>query len=142
MKICKLKKSYLESYIEEFKEILRDIPYEYWEEEHFLKELNDKWNYSLVAQDSQSVIGYIIASNKIDSIHIHKFMVGMNWRSQGVGLELLQNFENLCLSKSKSLITLKVYITNEKGIKFYLRNGFRVDENCESDLLLMMYKKL
>ncbi len=137
MEICRLKKVFLESNLGEFRKILKDIPYEYWGEEHFLMELNEKWKYSLVAQKDQKVMGYIIASNKIESIHIHKFMVSISSRSQGMGLELLKKFEEICLKYGNFLITLKVYKKNGRAINFYLKNGFKLENNCNNELLMM-----
>lgn len=136
MQVNKLNKAYIEDKIDEFIGILSGIPNEYWQSEHFLYELKDKWKYSIVLEDQGKIIGYIIASNKIHSIHIHKFMVERNYRSKGIGLLLLEQFENNCQQNNVEVITLKVDRNNERAIKFYLKNRFEIN-NDNAELFTM-----
>ena len=141
MKIRKLKKAELEVRVNDFVNILKNELNEYWGKEHFLKDLEGKWKYSLYIEDKQKIIGYIIASKKDDNIHIHKFMIHNEYRSHGVGYKLLEAFENLCARNKEYLIELKVYNKNRLAIKFYLKNGFKEEENSEGGLLTM-YKEI
>lgn len=137
MKIRKLNKVYLEEKIEAFIDLIKDVPNEYWEGKHFLIELNDKWKYSLVVENESEILGYIIASNKIKSIHIHKFMVKHTHRSLGIGRLLLNEYEANCLLNGHNLITLKVYKKNERAICFYLDKGFNIENDSDNDLYTM-----
>ena len=141
MKIKKLNRTELNDRLDEFIQILRGNSNEYWGKEHFLKDFDEKWKYSLYVEDKQKVVGYIIASKKKENIHIHKFMIHNKYRSQGIGYELLKTFEDLCARSQESLIKLKVYNKNKLAIKFYLKNGFKGEENLKGDLLTM-YKKI
>jgi ribosomal protein S18 acetylase RimI-like enzyme len=111
------------------REFLRNnlnIPHEYWGEDHFLMELPGKWDYSIAAIDHGKIIGYLIASDKTEKIHIHKFMVGPQFQSQGIGKALLKEIINISLNNNKLSITLKVYTDNQRAIKFYLEKGFNI----------------
>jgi len=135
--IQNLTKNFLDDRMDEFLDILKDIPLEYWTKENFLTELNGKWKYSTVAlNEEKNVIGYIIASEKESSIHIHKFMIANGYRNLGFGKLLLENFEKRCKDYNKNYITLKVYLSNIKAISFYKRyNFFGISRT--PDLLLM-----
>ncbi len=140
MIIKKLSRIELVNHIDEFVQILSKEPNEYWDKEHFLKELSKKWNFSLFVENNHKVVGYIIASKKPKCIHIHKFMVHYDSRSKGIGFLLLRKFEELCLIKGEYLIKLKVYDKNRPAIKFYLRNGFNIEKDCDNKLILMCKK--
>ena len=141
MKIKKLNRIVLESRLDEFIKILENELDEYWNQENFLKELNEKWNFSLFIENDNKIVGYIIASKKSRNIHIHKFMVHRDLRSKGIGYKLLKEIENLCLKNGESLISLKVYKKNTLALKFYLRSGFKIEE-YSNDKLISMYKYL
>ncbi len=136
-----LEKEILKKRIIEFISIIKDVPKEYWEEEHFLYDLNEKWKYSLFTEEKNKIKGFVIASKKPQSIHIHKFMVQNSERSKGIGLMLLNDFELKCLSNNDNLITLKVYKDNGRAVVFYLKNGFEII-NCKKDLLLLQKRLL
>jgi ribosomal-protein-alanine N-acetyltransferase len=125
-------------------ELLAEFPKEYWQEEHFLKELPGKWELSVFASLPQRPCGYIIASRKDQHAHIHKFIVAPAFRSQGVGSAML----DLCLSKASSLdlnaITLWVYAENKHAIRFYHRQGFGMvaERILDNDRLYLMIREL
>jgi len=130
-----LTKEILEKHIDQFINIAADIPLESWNKENYLFQLPGKWDYSLVFFDNsgEKILGFIIASDKSSSIHIHKFAVHPDFRSQKLGLKLLKEFEKHVKQKSACrIISLYVDAENEKAINFYSRNGFEFVERVES----------
>src|SRR5574344_537360 len=71
-----------------------DLDNDYWIESHYLKDLPLKFDISLAAFINNKIVGFIIASKK-DVIHIHRFVVGKEYRNMGIGALLQQEFENI-----------------------------------------------
>ncbi len=139
MKINILSKEFAKSNISDLIRISKEIPFEYWEKEHFLFDLSKKWDYSLVAVNeiTQKVLGFIICSQKEEfSIHIHKFAVEKESQSKKIGYILLEKLEKECYSTQIRKITLKVHVSNIRAINFYLKNGF-VQKETKEDLLIL-----
>lgn len=126
MNIFPINTSYLHENISKFLCILKQNPDEYWGESHFLVELPDKWKYSLAVEDDNDLIGYIIASKKESSVHIHKFMISNNFQRRGIGTKLLQHFESLINNDSNFRISLFTSRFNGKAADFYKKNNFQV----------------
>ena len=139
-KIKVLSREFLKQHIKEFISIAADIPLEAWKEENYLYELEGKWKYSvIVVNEKQSVIGFIIASDKIETIHIHKFAVHPQYRSKGIGLLLLNYFEkNIKTNSKRKLISLYVDSENKGAIRFYEKSGFQFAGEVNS---MNYYKK-
>ena len=126
----------MEKNVDEFVSIIKNVPNEYWSNDHFLKDLNGKWEYSIGINNADILVAFIIASIKENSIHIHKFMVREGFRSQGFGKILLDHFISITSNNFKS-ITLKVYKENQKAIEFYRVNDFTINVEYE-DLVGMI----
>ncbi|MCD4795124.1 MAG: GNAT family N-acetyltransferase [Bacteroidales bacterium] len=139
MKIIAISKQFLEKNINDFIDILKDIPHEYWEKENFLAELPLKWNFSYVLLNKDLIDGYIIASKKETKIHIHKFMIKKKLRNLGFGKSLLSHFIEET-TQTFDGISLKVYKDNYKAINFYFKNNFYIAN--QSDELFYMIRKL
>lgn len=130
-------KQFLSDRINQFIAILRDVKHEYWKAHHFLQDLPGKWELSICCVIDNQIVGYIIASYKPNSVHVHKFMVNEKHRSREIGKKLLIKFfskvEKISTIKK---ITLKVYQDNPRGVKFYKNKGFKIV--CESSGLYNM----
>lgn len=144
--IDNLSRQVLESRVGEFVEILSGEPDEYWKEEHFRSELPEKFDLSVVAFSNNLVVGYIIASNKGGSAHIHKFMVQKNFRSKSVGLKMLSFFEKILYQRGYSSVELTVKEKNERAIRFYQSNSFTTvgkrTDSYDCSVLIIMSKNI
>jgi len=144
--IKRLSRYFLAKNLHCFIDILRDIPNEYWGEEHFLKDLPGKYTYSCYASIDNQLVGYIISTERNnDAIHINKFMVHYEYRGKEIGTKLFSFFEEAAINDKKRNITLKVYKSNEAAVRFYERIGFTkeyesLDNN--SNILILMKKIL
>lgn len=141
MEIRVLDKITVEKYTNSFLEIIHQKPDEFWQVEHLLSDLPDKWKYSIAAFDHEKLVGFIIASNKNSSVHIHKFFVDQNHRNSGIGVRLLLFFERLLKHNFYKVISLKVDANNKAAINFYEKNGFKINlliENNNKGLLSMI----
>jgi ribosomal protein S18 acetylase RimI-like enzyme len=144
--IQKLTKPVLSENIDQFIDILKEIPGEYWEADHFLKDLPGKFQLSCCGfTEGFKLSGYIIASlPDSSSVHIHKFMIASKFRGRLYGQNLLYFFEGLVKEINLHNITLKVRADNNDAIRFYKRAGFEIESECidskSSELLLIMRK--
>lgn len=120
-----LDREFLRGRVQEFIDMIqRNMKDEYWSENNFLTDLPGKWNYSLVVTDENDIIqGFAIASEKTQSIHIHKFVVDAPFQQAGLGQSML----NRILEQAAKPITLKVRTDNSQAISFYKKNGFVID---------------
>lgn len=127
IEIRQLSRKFLEDNINFFRDMLKDIPNEYWNEKNFLADLPRKWDFSIYVRNlDEKIIGYIIASEKGDTIHIHKFIVDKDFRNQNIGKNLLNYLINLSKKSNKNYITLKVHKENLRAFLFYKRENFKV----------------
>jgi len=124
---------YLEDNYEKFIAILKSQKNEYWARENFLKELPNKFRFSLHATINESLVGYIIASSKNNTAYIHKFMVDRDHRGNKIGHHLLAKFYEITKQLNFNNIELTVERDNLQAIKFYQKNGFIISgSRCDS----------
>lgn len=128
-KIKKLKKRYLKNNIEQFKDILYQVSYQYWTEEHFLRDLPGKWDYSYIAvlKNKNVLIGFCICSIKEgNTLHIHKFFVDRDYRGHKIGQNLLKRVISTCVSNKIKKISVNVYNNSIEAIHIYKKLGFSI----------------
>ena len=96
---------------------------ETWEKENFLSELPSKFDLSLWAQDSGRLIGFLIASKRENTCHIHRIAVDPSMTGEGIGSKMIAELEKICLKKKIFKIDADTF---KKGAirNFYLKNGF------------------
>ncbi len=93
-----------------------------WRDREFMVEQNEKWRHSFCAVGAMPV-GYAIISRRGPKwLHLHQFMVGAEWRGQGVGGAMMQEVKSRCLTVDASL-TLKVSVAGKPAQRFYERHG-------------------
>lgn len=140
-----LSKRYLQKNIDLFTDILRELPNEQWEEEHFLLELFNKFKLSLIAVIDKKLVGYIIASQKNNCAYIHMFIVKKEYQGKKIGIKLQEFFEKRCAVYFLPKIILTVHDSNRKAFSFYKRNGYKIGgykKDKTGEKLIIMRKTL
>lgn len=103
---------------------------------------NEEFKNIEVYIDNDSIIGFIDYSIIYDRAEINYIYVLDDYQRQGIATKLLLAMESNL--KNVANITLEVNETNEKAIKFYEKNGFKVVSKREKyykdghDAYLMM----
>ena len=102
------------------------------EQQFFLETLDNDNVVSFVAEDNDRVVGYILGDFKdlpylINSkiAHVSNFGVSKNYRSQGIGKQLMDAFFNVCKERKIDEIRLGVYNINTVAYRFYENYGFK-----------------
>lgn len=139
IQIIPISKEYLKDNLNSFISILKDIPNEYWNKDNFLLDLPCKWEYSFVALDNNKILGFLIASCKVNNIHIHKLMIDSKCRGNGIGSFLINHLEEKAKNQF-DMMTLKVYKDNVNAIKFYYNHNYKKID--DSNDLITMGKKI
>lgn len=95
------------------------IPAGYWKD-----------NFDMVKKMLESAEIYVYEDEKgiqgfagLNGCHIEGIFVEGKERSKGIGRQLLEFVKNI-----KEQLSLNVYMKNEKAMKFYLREGFIIQE--------------
>ena len=83
-------------------------------------------------EKSKKLVGFLWAYEHAYREDIHRFYVSIlhvqkEYRSFGIGKELMNKVENEAISKGYSSVYLHAEVTNDKGIRFYNRNGYETE---------------
>ena len=121
---------FMKLHVEEFISMNNaNLKNEYWQADHFLASLNQKWDLSFyAATEKNEMAGFIIASDKVTTVHIHKFVVDHPFQQHGLGSKMLKHL----IEQTEKPISLKVEKENEAAIRFYLKNQFKITGSQES----------
>ena len=129
IKILNLRKEIILENIEELVKLDQFIEIgERWGNEHFLMELDGKWDNSFAALVREKIVGFIICSLKSkNTLHIHRLVVNKEYQKIGVGTQLITQVINRLstINNNISYITLKVEKNNTLLQKFYEINKFK-----------------
>jgi len=124
-KILPLTLELAKGYVDALVTIDADTMGERWAPSHFLATLPGKWEISRVVLDGDGTpIGFVIASLKAESVHIHRIVVAKGHRDKGIGKTLMYATARDSVQRGIPKITLKVSRDNIAAIRLYQRLGF------------------
>ena len=109
--------------------------------QYFNDLLNNKEAYAIIAEEDGKPIGYLAASEKhIDYrkskyLEIENMGVVPEYRSQGVGKQLIEECFKWAKEKGYQKLFVNTYFANEKAFSFYKNTGFtEIDISLEKVL--------
>ena len=111
-----------------------------YEEGYLDNFFSDGENVIYVAENEGEIVGYIsVEVHREDRvfIYIDDFSVSKEYRGNGIGNALLNEAEKYASSLSIPVSSLHVEKSNERALKFYSKNGYKVFEDQENRLLLI-----
>lgn len=97
----------------------------------YKKNINKTDFYGIVAEINKKVVGVLIArlidrlTKKNKTLYIDDLIIERDYRSKGIGKELLQSAVNYAKENKYGQIELTSYIPNQKAQDFYIKNGFK-----------------
>lgn len=116
----------IDTHLAAFLAVGADIEGEYWQREHFLRDLPAKWTLSLAAWAGDTLAGYaFLSARSATHAHLHHFAVARERRSSGLGARLLAEAERNAATRGYALVTLKVPKRSAGAKRFYERQGYR-----------------
>lgn len=115
------------------------IPGDYWELEHYLADLNGKWELSRAAYYKDVLSGFLVLSAKPLSLHINRIVVAPEMHNKGLGGRLAEYAIESTVKVGKEWLTLKVDQRNNNAIRFYERLNFQ-RTGMQDNLILMALK--
>lgn len=135
--------------IEDIKEHLEDNSNEfvpplesYVDIDSYSKKINKKcFTFEIWKKDK--LIGLIAAYlNEYDkSVFITNFSIDKKYQKKNLGSELLDYCIKFCKKKQISIILLEVFDVNYKAIRFYEKQGFKVQKQIKNKLVMNMKTK-
>lgn len=82
----------------------------------------------MMLDDSNRLIGFLVASVREGRAHVHRLAAEQNLRGRGIGTQLLARLTEDASHEGLTSITLKVREDNRRALKFYERLGFVEEE--------------
>jgi len=97
-----------------------------WPRAALLSELQqDRMRVPLVAERDGCILGYVMAWQVVDQLHILNLAVSPRQRRNGVGTRLLQACLEAAAARGLRTATLEVRPSNAAAQAFYRHHGFR-----------------
>ncbi len=125
VEIADLDRETVERHMGDLLAVAADVPGEYWEVEHFMLDLPEKWTLSFAAWRAGRIVGYAIVSRpELERVHLHHFMIAAEMRGCGIGSRMADELERRAVAAGCSRVTLKVATSNIWGMRFYERVGY------------------
>ncbi|MEM7130366.1 MAG: GNAT family N-acetyltransferase [Chloroflexota bacterium] len=114
--------------------------------EYFASLLQQGETHSLIAEDDEKALGYLIgylrdssSLRPINQAELESMFVVAEARSSGIGAELVSQFKEWCKKQGVERISVTAFVANERATAFYQRHGFEprnvtLETNLESNL--------
>ena len=120
-------------------EMSKQLKGDYWTVEHYLSELNRKWELSSAVFCDDELCAFIINSEKGESLHVHRIVVAKEFHNQGIGRKLIQKVMEDAKRAGKNIVTLKAESDNPQSLGFYKSLGFE-NVGAQDHLVLLTLK--
>jgi [ribosomal protein S18]-alanine N-acetyltransferase len=115
-----------------------------WSIRLFTQELHAETSLTLVAEEDEHLVGYLIADMFIDVWHLMNIAVDEEYRRRHVASELMEAYFEITERRAHRGHTLEVRVSNEGAIDMYRSFGFistgvrprYYDDNGEDALIM------
>jgi ribosomal-protein-alanine N-acetyltransferase len=96
-----------------------------WSETSFREALGSEWTFSLVAETSRGLAGYLIGRETAGSGEVLNLAVAPEFRQRGIGGALLDGGLAAFRRRGATEVFLEVRESNHSAQSLYLARGFR-----------------
>lgn len=120
-------------------ELSKQLKGDYWKLEHYMSELNRKWELSQAVFCDDKLCAFIINSEKPESLHVHRIVVSKELHGKGIGKRLIARIVEDAKAAGKNAVTLKAENDNLQSLGFYKGLNFDIVGE-QGDLVLMSLK--
>jgi len=108
---------------------------------YFTDVLNNPEAICLIAEEDDKLVGYLVATPKDINYRLSKYIeienmgVSPNFRSKGIGAQLVNKCLELAKKNGYQKVYVNAYFENTKAIAFYERCGLKkIDISLEKDI--------
>jgi ribosomal protein S18 acetylase RimI-like enzyme len=102
------------------------MPGEAWTPAHWRLDLPGKWRWSRVARADGELLGFLVASERMGAVHVHRLAVAHAARRRGVARALVLDLARAVVAGGAGELTLKVHPDNLPARQLYAALGFSV----------------
>lgn len=120
-----LTKEIIQKHLADMISMSKQLTGDYWQGEHYLSDLNRKWELSYAILSPSELLGFMIVSDKEKAHHLHRIVIREDLIGKGYGKLLLNKFESDARNANKQELTLKVHPTNKNAIGVYEKYGYK-----------------
>lgn len=100
--------------------------YDYWKEEHVLKELPHKWDCSYLAFDKDKLVGFMVCYLKLsDELRLSKIFTSKEYRGLGIGTKFLNKFIDYAKKNNIKKVTTCTAEFNQSMQRLLDKNKFK-----------------
>lgn len=103
------------------------------EKTEWTEERQDKFFYYLASEDSSLKYGYLIYSIEKQMAYLDAIYLEEAYRRQGLGTQILQDFESSLKERNIETIKLYVFDHNQKAFGLYKKMGYAVETTYYKD---------
>ncbi len=121
-------------------ELSKQLKGDYWTLEHYMGELNRKWELSSAVYKGDQLCAFIINSEKPESLHVHRIVVSKELQGLGIGKKLIAKIVDDAKRLGKNAVTLKAENDNPQSLGFY--KGLNFEIVGEQDHLVLLNLKV
>lgn len=121
-------------------EMSKQLKGDYWTLEHYMSDLNRKWEISSAVYKDDKLCGFIINSEKPGSVHVHRIVISKELHNHGMGKKLIYKAIEDAKRLGKNAVTLKAEADNPQSLGFY--KGLNFEITGEQGALVLMTLKV
>lgn len=140
--IIKLTKGLMSRYIDDLISEVQSFQYQDWTKENYLKDLPNKWEYSIISLSNREIGGFSINSEKNDVFYIHFFYIFQKYRNSKLGSKMIEYCIRTAKEQKKRSVSLKCHRDNVGAINFYFKNKFYILEIDPKNNLYLMERRI
>jgi len=96
-----------------------------WKKSYFEYDLRRPNAYCLVAELDNKIIGYLVAWEMADEIHLANISVAKNYQRKGVGTKLMNELITIAKLREIKKIYLETRVSNIAAQNFYQKFNFK-----------------
>lgn len=137
LRIETLTKDTLQKHLPEIVNEAKDFEFQDWKEKNYLRDLPDKWKFSILAFFNSKLMGFSINSNKSGIFYIHFFYIYKGFRSSGIGKRLIAACEKISRENNIKTLQLMCHKDNFTAINFYFNNKFYIKSINNNNFYIM-----
>ena len=119
-----------------------------WSKDSYIQELTNPIARYLIAKIDDKVVGFMGTWIVLDESHITNIAVHPNYRKQGIGSSLLEEFLKYCKSQGCIAYTLEVRNSNKAARTLYEKYNFKQEgvrkgyyEDTKEDAIIMWLRE-